>query len=72
MRSFFIFVFLLILSIGFAVALDLFLGQTISQCLQNLNNPFWLMDSTELSSSLILISIWFLKPMIMFVKKKFH
>jgi hypothetical protein len=72
MKSFSIFISLLILSMGFAVAMDLFLGQTISQCWQNLNNPFWLMDPTELSSSLIIISIWLLKPLIMFVKKKMH
>lgn len=72
MKSFFIFLFLLMLSIGFAVGVDLFLGYTISQCLQNLNNPFWLMDPMELSVSLIIIAIWFAKPMIMFVKKKIH
>ena len=72
MKSFFIFIFLLILSIGFAVAMDLFLGQTISQCWQNLNNPFWLMDNIEISTSLIIISLLFLKPLIVFVKKKIH
>ena len=72
MKSFFIFIFLLVLSIGFAVAMDLLLGYSISQCLQNLNNPFWLMDNIEVSTSLIIISLLFLKPMIVFVKKKFH
>jgi hypothetical protein len=72
MKSFFIFIFLLVLSIGFAVAMDLLLGYSISQCLQNLNNPFWLMDNIELSTSLIIISLLFLKPLIVFVKKKFH
>ena len=72
MKSFFVFIFLLVLSIGFAVAMDLLLGYSISQCLQNLNNPFWLMDNIELSTSLIIISLLFLKPMIVFVKKKFH
>ena len=72
MKSFFIFIFLLVLSIGFAVAMDLLLGYSISQCLQNLNNPFWLMDNIELSTSLIIISLLFLKPMIVFLKKKFH
>ena len=72
MKSFFIFIFLLVLSIGFAVAMDLLLGYSISQGLQNLNNPFWLMDNIELSTSLIIISLLFLKPMIVFVKKKFH
>lgn len=72
MKSFFIFIFLLVLSIGFAVAMDLLLGYSIFQCLKNLNNPFWLMDNIELSTSLIIISLLFLKPMIVFVKKKFH
>lgn len=72
MKSFFTFVFLFILSTGFAVAVDLLLGYTISECLQNLNNPFWLMANTEISTALLMISVMFLKPIIKFVKKRIH
>lgn len=72
MKSFFTFVFLFILSIGFAVAVDLLLGYTFSECLQNLNNPFWLMANTEVSAALMIISLMFLKPIIRFVKKRVH
>lgn len=72
MKSLFTFVILLILSICFAVTMDLLLGYTFSECLQNLNNPFWLMAETELSTALLMILLMFLKPIIRFVKKRIH